>query len=204
MASSHASSKHCAASVVPHMALSRTACPLLHSSSSCGTLITMLRRALLWNCALLMSLNPKTLTSRRLSSGSFHASTEDLSELELLASVGVNSHIFWATNLAPTSRSWVTEKVIDGVARSLVRTANSATCHWRLNSRHLRQSTDVLEVPVPFVMLIFMRKCIALGDLPAMHCHQRLQVTHSSIQDVSKLRVCLVHGLYLHESFALW
>ena len=55
MAFSLATSEHCAASFVQCMALSRTAHPLLHSPSSRGTWITIVRRAKLWICALVMS-----------------------------------------------------------------------------------------------------------------------------------------------------
>ena len=94
------SSKHCAASFVLYVALSRTAThPLLHSSPSHSTLITTVRRAGPEKCALRMSWNPRTFFSagalrlpvmQRLSMN-LRLSSRGVAANVLLASSGVHS-----------------------------------------------------------------------------------------------------------------
>ena len=53
-------SKHCAASLVPYMALLSLARPVVMASSSAGGMMYILRRTSLWKCAREMSQKPKT------------------------------------------------------------------------------------------------------------------------------------------------
>ena len=96
--------------------------------------------------------------------------------------------------------------------RPLMRTANSSTVGMQAPScfatvtqtpRTFGRARISLTVPTTYVLRIFTQKPSRLGDLPAVHCHQRFHVTHSNIQHVSALKVCLAHELHLHESFAL-
>ena len=80
MASSHATSKHCAASFIPCTGLSTTACTLLDSSSSRGTLITMVRRTTRWKCVFWMSWNFLNSYVSKQSLGPPHTSMEHQSE----------------------------------------------------------------------------------------------------------------------------